>query len=187
MIRPYNKQDLFREKDLTCAERLEPARSTICHAIDLLQQFNDKIAHAYPGLTDENLQTICDAAEAAYNAAINAAFLGHSGHEPLPVKAISWTKRPEQNVYEEARILASDVDRLAYLVDPYEYFDVVGTTEEDTERHVNQIAQDLLHGREDPYIEWLVELSHDENQDPRDRERAAGRVKMILRFIREKL
>ena len=150
MIRPYNKQDLFREKDLTCAERLEPARSTICHAIDLLQQFNDKIAHAYPGLTDENLQTICDAAEAAYNA-------------------------------------ASDVDRLAYLVDPYEYFDVVGTTEEDTERHVNQIAQDLLHGREDPYIEWLVELSHDENQDPRDRERAAGRVKMILRFIREKL
>lgn len=187
MIRPYNKQDLFREKDLTPAERLEPARAAIRHAITLLQQFDDKIAHASPLLTDENLQTICDAAEAAYNAAGNAAFLGHSGFEPAPVKTVGWTKRPEQDVYAEARELASSIDRLAYMVDPYEYFNTVGVTEEDIERHVGQIAQDLLHGREDPYIEWLVELSHDENQDPRDRERAAGRVKMILRFIREKL
>lgn len=187
MIRPYHKHDLFLEKDLTPAERLEPARAAIRHAIDLLQQFNDTIAHASPLLTDENLQTICDAAEAAYNAAGNAAFLGHSGFEPVPVKTVGWTKHPEKDVYAEARDIAFAIDRLSHMIDPYEYFDVVGTTEEDWERNINQIAHDLLHGGEMPYIEWLVDLSHDENQTEKDRERAAANIKRVLRFIREKL
>ena len=91
-IKPHTKHDIFLDRDLTAAERLEPARITIRHAIQLLEQFNDTIAHAYPGLTEENLQCICDAAAAAYNAAANANGLGWSGYEPIPVATVCWTK-----------------------------------------------------------------------------------------------
>lgn len=89
-IQPHVKHDIFLGRDLTAAERLEPARITIRHAITLLQQFNDRIANAYPGLTEENLQCVCDAAAAAYNAASNCNGLGWSGYEPIPVATVSW-------------------------------------------------------------------------------------------------
>lgn len=181
MIRPYEKHDLLLNVDLTAAERLEPARSALRHAYDLLRQCEDTLNHAAPGLSDAKLQVICDAAEAAHNAAMNAAFLGLSGYSPFPVKTVSWTRQ-----YEDARVIAEEIDRLAYLVDPYEYLDTVGASEEDINDHVTKIANDILHGDGEPYLSWLVEVSHDETQDEKDRERAAARASRLIRFLKEK-
>ena len=89
-IKPHTKHDIFLDRDLTAAERLEPARITVRQTVQLLMQFNDKLANAYPGLTEENLQCICDAAAAAYNAAANCNGLGWSGYEPIPVATVEW-------------------------------------------------------------------------------------------------
>lgn len=45
---------------------------------------------AWDGLTDAQLQTICNAAESAYNAAQNCAFLGVGGYNGCPVRMVVW-------------------------------------------------------------------------------------------------
>lgn len=87
------------------------------------------------------------------------------------------------NRIDAARVLASDIDRLAYMVDPYEYFDVVGREESEQAASREQIQADLLAGNCQPYIEWLAGIATDENNDRRDRERAAGRLARVLEFL----
>lgn len=84
-----------------------------------------------------------------------------------------------------AYMIASACDRLAYLVNPYEYFDVVGTTERDMRHNVQTIARDVLNGNADYMVTWLREQANDENNDPRDRERAANWLYILLRYMAE--
>ena len=92
MTKPYPKHQAFGD-DLTAAERLHPARVAVLRAIILLQQFCDITENASERLTEEQLQTICDAASAAYGAASNARFLGESDYNPFPVSTIKWNRR----------------------------------------------------------------------------------------------
>ena len=90
-IHPYTKHGITEaEQNRKPAERLEPAREAIRKAICLLVDFEATTAHAWDGLSDENLETICHAAEMALRAAENAAHLGLSGYEPQPLDAIRW-------------------------------------------------------------------------------------------------
>ena len=84
-----------------------------------------------------------------------------------------------KNRIDTARVLASDIDRLAYLVNPCEYNDTV----DDIEDNKAQIVADLLAGDCQGYIEWLTEVINDENNDKRDRQRAAGRLARVLEFV----
>jgi hypothetical protein len=90
MIRPYKKHQMIPERDISCAERLEPARAAVRHAIKLLEQFSDMTDKAWDGLSDAQLQTICNAAESAFNAAQNCAFLGVGGYNGYPVRMVVW-------------------------------------------------------------------------------------------------
>lgn len=87
---------------------------------------------------------------------------------------------------ETARALAADIDRLAYLVDPYEYFDVVGRTGEEISAHVASIAADLLAGNARPYLDWLTEQTNDHNNSEKDRCRAYDRLVRLDNFLAEK-
>lgn len=71
-----------------------------------------------------------------------------------------------------AHSVAQDIDRLAYIIDPYEYFDVVGRTEEDIEANVQHIEDDLLSGNFEQYIEWLQDIIDGSDTDFRDCDRA---------------
>ena len=90
MIKPYNKHDYLLERDLSSAERLEPVRTSIQHTIQLLHQFESVTCKASDLLTEDQLLLICKAAEAAYNAAANAAFLGLSGYTHKLVESVKW-------------------------------------------------------------------------------------------------
>ena len=81
-----------------------------------------------------------------------------------------------------ARQIASDIDRLANLVDPYEYYDVVGRDPEDWNAHVDSITRDLLSGNTQPYIDWLRGVAEDDSNDARDRERARSRMRRIQAY-----
>lgn len=90
-IHPYTKHGITEaEQNRKPAERLEPAREAIRHAICLLVDFEHTTANAWEGLTEENLETICHAAEMALRAAQNAANLGLSGYEAQPIEKVSW-------------------------------------------------------------------------------------------------
>ena len=90
MITPYNKTSPFDYKVRTAKERLEPAREALDHAIKLIEQAKEESLHAWDGLSEEELQKICDATEVVRNAARNAACLGISGYEPSPVWEVKW-------------------------------------------------------------------------------------------------
>ena len=83
---------------------------------------------------------------------------------------------------ELARAIAADIDRLAYLVDPYGYFSAIGTSPADFENNVQEIAQDIIGGNCGPYIDWLQEIITDDENDTRDRARAADRLARLLNF-----
>lgn len=90
MIRPVNKHDYMLDRDLRPRERLSPATSAIRFARQLLEQFERDLERAGDQLTEEQLQTICNAADMAWKAAENAAFLGHSGFHAHPLEAVNW-------------------------------------------------------------------------------------------------
>ncbi len=89
-MKPYPKHDFILDRDLTPAERLEPQRATIRFAIKYLKQLDDTLKNASNSLTEEQLETIADAVQNAYNAASNAAFLGTTGYHALPVRSVRW-------------------------------------------------------------------------------------------------
>lgn len=78
---------------------------------------------------------------------------------------------------ERAYDLATRINRLAYLLDPYEYFDVVGRDQDSFKAHVAQIARNILSGFSYHYFDWLNWLIECDDTDDRDRERA-----MHIRF-----
>ena len=85
---------------------------------------------------------------------------------------------------ETARILAADIDRLAYLIDPYEYWDVVGGRDDESiSVHVAAIAFDLMAGNARPYLEWLAEQVKDHNNSEKDRCRAYDRLVRLENFL----
>ena len=90
MITPYNKTNPFDGKVRTARERLEPARNALDHAIKVIEQAKEESLDAWDGLSEEELQKICDAAEVVRNAAWNAACLGISGYKPAPVWEVNW-------------------------------------------------------------------------------------------------
>lgn len=88
---------------------------------------------------------------------------------------------------ETARILAADIDRLAYMLDPYEYWDVIGGRDsEHINAHVAEIASDLLAGNGRPYLEWLAEQVKDRNNSESDRCRAYDRLVRLENFLTAK-
>ena len=90
MTHPYNKHDYLLGRDLTAAERLEPARVALRWAVKLLEQAETTAGRASDRLTEEQLETVCRAAEQAMRAAENAAFLGVSGYIAHPVERVAW-------------------------------------------------------------------------------------------------
>lgn len=89
-IRPYNKHDPIIGRDLTAAERLEPARAALRLAAKLIEQAERTAENASNLLTEAELETVCRAAEQAVRAAENAAFLGVSGYIAHPVERVAW-------------------------------------------------------------------------------------------------
>jgi hypothetical protein len=89
MITPYTKHDDLLKRDLTASERLEPARTALRYAVELLRQFDRDTSNAWDKLTEEQLLKICEAAEVALNAAENAAFMGREFY-PKPVWEVKW-------------------------------------------------------------------------------------------------
>ena len=96
MINPYPAYDHLLQRAYSPAERLGPAMAALCHARRLLEQTENTMYHASDTLSDEDLSTICRAAEMAYNACSNVCHLGTTGYHPLPVEAVRWID------YEEA-------------------------------------------------------------------------------------
>lgn len=95
---------------------------------------------------------------------------------------ITLTTWQEENLHT----LAEDLDRLAYLVDPYEYWDVIGGRDEEAiSAHVREIENDLRTGNTVPYITWLQDLIHDTDSGIgiRDWQRAASRLDHLLTWI----
>ena len=90
MTHPYNKHDYLLGRDLTAAERLEPARVALRWAVKLLEQAETTAGRASDRLTEEQLETVCRAAEQAMRAAENAAFLGVSGYIAHPAERVAW-------------------------------------------------------------------------------------------------
>jgi hypothetical protein len=84
---------------------------------------------------------------------------------------------------ETARIIAGGIDRLACLLAPYEYYDVVGRTEKEFAANVRTIARDLVSGDAAHYMAWLEEQAADNCNDERDRQRAAYWLDMVRRFM----
>lgn len=91
MTHPCKKHDFALERDLTNAERLEPARSTLRFAVQLLEQFSKVTEFASPLLTETQLETICKAVDQAYLAAENCAFMGHSSFNAHALDRVEWT------------------------------------------------------------------------------------------------
>lgn len=91
MNHPYKKHDEMLNRDISAAERLEPARSALRYAVRLLEQFERDTTKAYDGLTENQLETICKAADTAWKAAENCAFLGNSEFNAHPLERIVWT------------------------------------------------------------------------------------------------
>lgn len=84
----------------------------------------------------------------------------------------------------DAEIIARELDRLAYLVDPYEYWDVIGGRgEEDIERNIRQILTDLRSGNWEPYVDWLRELIDDDSTAWSDQCRARSRLDHLMTWI----
>lgn len=96
-MRVYNKHDYILDRDLRPRERLEPQRKTLEHMRRLIDSLELELANASDLLTEDDLLTIADAVQYAYNAVENAAFLGHSGFYPRPVRAVRWGERSENN------------------------------------------------------------------------------------------
>lgn len=91
------------------------------------------------------------------------------------------------NTKMKAEIIAHELDRLAYLVDPYEYWDVVGGRDElSIYRHVQDILDDLHAMNVEPYIEWLKEIINDPSNDLPMQARAASRLTHLFDWILEK-
>ncbi len=87
---------------------------------------------------------------------------------------------------ETAHALAADIDRLAYLTDPYEYWDVIGGRDDESiSAHVAGIAFDLMTGNARPYLEWLAEQVKDHNNSEKDRCRAYDRLIRLENFLTE--
>lgn len=91
MNHPYKKHDVMLGRDLSASERLEPARVDVRFAIRLLEQFSRTVSNASDNLTEKQLETICKAADMAWKAAENCAFLGNSEFIAHPLERIVWT------------------------------------------------------------------------------------------------
>ena len=91
MNHPYKKHDEMLGRDLSAAERLEPARAALRYAVRLLEQFERDTTKASDRLSENQLETICKAADMAWKAAENCAFLGTSGFNAHPLERIVWT------------------------------------------------------------------------------------------------
>lgn len=90
MIHPYEKHDAILNRDLSASERLEPARASLRFAMRLLKQFERDLLKASDRLTDEQLQTICNAVDNAWRASENCAFLGNPEFVAHPLERVSW-------------------------------------------------------------------------------------------------
>ena len=93
MVHPYKKEDILLKRNLTAGERLEPARATLRHAVQLLEQFERVTNGASENLSEDQLETICKAAWNAYLAAENCAFMGCSGFNAHPLEMVEWTNK----------------------------------------------------------------------------------------------
>lgn len=89
-MKPYPKYDAILRRDLTPAERLEPGIATVRFMRKMLDSLDYTLRNASDSLTEENIQTIADAVQNAYNAVSNAAYLGNSDYHALPVESIRW-------------------------------------------------------------------------------------------------
>lgn len=89
-MKPYPKHDHILHRDLTPQERLEPARAGVRFMRRMLDDLDHVLRNASDSLTEDQLKTVCDAVQNAYNAVSNAAYLGDSDYHAFPVKVIRW-------------------------------------------------------------------------------------------------
>lgn len=76
-----------------------------------------------------------------------------------------------------AYLLARDIERLADIVDPFEYSNVVSDIYGgDIEKSINALYNDIVSGKAGYIARWLDELITDPGTDPRDKERAENRL-----------
>ena len=96
-MKVYNKHDYIQDRDLLPRERLEPQRRTISFMRELLNGLENTLNNASDALSEDDLNTIADAVQNAYNAVENAAFLGETGFYPRPVRAVRWEGAAEED------------------------------------------------------------------------------------------
>ena len=76
-----------------------------------------------------------------------------------------------------AYVLAADIDRLADLVDPFEYRNVINDLYNgDIDKSIKALYNDIVAGKAGYIAQWLNELITDPATDPRDKERAENRL-----------
>lgn len=93
MSKPYNKYDEILKRDLLPRERVGEARANVQFAIRYLETFDQKLSKLHDSVTEDGLLALCEAADNALNAAMNAAFIGTYDYEPQPVCAVGWDSR----------------------------------------------------------------------------------------------
>lgn len=85
-----------------------------------------------------------------------------------------------------AYALAQDVERLADLVDPYEYRDYINTVYNgDIAESVNALYNDIVAGRADYIAQWLHDVINNAGTDPRDAERAKNRMARYNEYMKK--
>lgn len=97
----YPKHDYILDRDLRPCERLEPQRVEINYMHHLLDSLKNTLNNASDMLTEDELDTIADAVQMAYNAVENAAHLGSSDFVPRPVRTVGWNRPkcdPDPNI-----------------------------------------------------------------------------------------
>lgn len=90
MNHPYKKHDLLLGRDLTNAERLQPAVATLDRAALLIGQFRRDVQNASDLLSEEQLEIIGKAADVILRASENATFLGWQSFDPWPLESVKW-------------------------------------------------------------------------------------------------
>ena len=119
MLRPYEKHDLFSDRDRSPSERMGSALGALKVAKDCIERFEATLRHLPNYTSDGILQTLCDAAESVRNAAQNAAYLGKSDYEVKPVESVgyyrNWIEETLQKRFELAPIFCGKEDGKEYF------------------------------------------------------------------------
>lgn len=90
MSTPYDKYDVILKRNLRPRERMGDARAAVRFALGSLEQFDSMLRKLPDDVSEEALLALCEAADNALYAAMNAKNMGIVGYVAKPVKTVEW-------------------------------------------------------------------------------------------------